>query len=148
MNGEQEIKVILESSKHENHFTLTGKGDSLALHDYFSMFAKQETFQKSGLNMHVFEEIMLTDIELYVVFHDFDNIVSFVSGNVKDGHGTQASHCQAFIEKFPGKDSVFSMLLDFEEGSASTVLPLMMVEKLADIPYVKDLLDSKGLMKV
>ena len=148
MNGEQEIDVILESSKHDDHFTLTGKGDSLALHDYSSMFAKQEIFSKSGMNMHVFEEIMLSDIELYVVFKDFENIVSLVSGDVRVGHGTHASRCQTFIEKFPEKEPVFSILLDFVEGSPLTVLSSVMADKIASIPYMKELLDGKGLLKV
>lgn len=148
VNGEQEINVILESSKHDDHFTLTGKGSSLALHDYSSMFAKQETFVKSGINMHVFEEIMLSDIELYVVFQDFENIVSLVSGDVKVGHGNHPSRCQTFVEKFPKKDPVFSILLDFVEGSPHSVLTSVMDDKISDIPYVKELLDDKGLLKV
>jgi hypothetical protein len=148
VNGEQEIDVILESSKHDEHFTLTGKGDSLALHDYSSMFAKQETFGKSGMNMKVFEEIMLSNIELYVVFKDFENIVSLVSGDVRVGHGTHASRCQTFMEKFPKKEPVFSILLDFVEGSPYTVLTSVMADKFANIPYVKEFLDGKGLLKV
>ena len=148
MNGEQEIEVTLESSKYANHFTLTGKGDSLALHDYSSMFAKQETFAKSGIKMDVFEEIMLSDIELYVVFKDFENIVSLVSGDVRVGHGAHASRCQTFIERFPNKDPVFSILLDFVEGSPQSVLSSVMADDIADIPYVKEFLDDKGLLKV
>ncbi len=148
MNGEQEIDIVLESSKQDDHFTLTGRGDTLAIHDYSSMFANQETFSKSGINTHVFEEIMLSDIELYVVFKDFENIVSLVSGDVKVGHGTQASRCQTFIEKFPKKEPVFSMLLDFVEGSPHTVLTSMMADKIVDTPYVKELLAGKGLLKV
>lgn len=148
MNGEQEIDVVLESSKHEDHFTLAGRGASLALHDYSSMFAEQETFLKSDMNMHIFEEIMLSNIELYVVFKDFDNIVSLVSGDVKIENGGQVSRCQAFIEKFPKKKPVFSILLDFVEGSPHSVLTSLMADTIADIPYVKDLLNNKGLFQV
>ena len=148
MNGEQEIEVTLESSKHADHFTLTGKGDSLALHDYSSMFANQETFAKSGMNMDAFEEIMLSDIELYVVFKDFENIVSLVSGDVRVGHGAHASRCQTFIEKFHNSDPVFSILLDFDQGSPQSVLASVMADNIAKIPYVKELLADKGLLKV
>ncbi|XP_028408464.1 uncharacterized protein LOC114531030 isoform X2 [Dendronephthya gigantea] len=148
VNGEQVIDVVLESSKHEDHFTLTGRGDSLALHDYSSIFAEQKTFIKSDMNMHIFEEIMLSNIELYVVFKDFDNIVSLVSGDVRIESGGQASRCQAFIEKFPRKKPVFSILLDFVEGSPHSVLTSLMADTIADIPYVKDLLNNKGLFKV
>ena len=91
---------------------------------------------------------MLSDIELYVVFKDFTNIVSLVSGKVKIKDIPSPSRCQTFIEKFPKKESVFSILLDFDDTSSHSVLSSVMADDYAKIPFVKELLDDKGLFKV
>lgn len=148
MNGEQEINVVLESSKHDDHFTLMGTGDSLALQDYFSIYVTNAAFAKSGINMAVFEEMTVSNAELYVVFNNLKNIVSLVSGNITYGDETKPIRCQTFIEKFPGKDPVFAILMDFAPGSGYSVLKSLMKDEIAKIPFVNNLLSGKNLLKV
>ena len=139
--------VTLENSKQDDHFTLTGEGDTLALQDYASIFVTPKAFEDSGMDTVVLGKTALSQAEIYIVFKDDVNLVSLVSGEADISPG-KPSLLKTYIQKLPQKDPIVSIFVDFQDTTPLSVLSSTVDDKFSNIPFVKQLLDNKGLLKI
>ena len=126
---------------------MTGEGESLGLKEYASIFVNRKTIAESGMDVTAFKRTTLSEAEIYVVFKDNESLVSLVSGKVEILAG-KPSLCKTYIQKFPRKSPVFAIMIDFQNTTPLSALSSVMDDKLSDIPFVKQLLNDKGVLKI